>query len=57
MDRRDGPYKLVQKVRNNAYIIELPGDMNFSATFNIRSLTSYIKDEDESHEDLRANPL
>ena len=57
MARGDGPYKIVQRVGDNAYKVELPGDMNISAAFNVRDLTPYIKDEDENIGDLRANPL
>jgi len=32
--REDGCYKIVQRVRDNAYKIELLGDMNIFATFN-----------------------
>jgi len=57
MARGDGPYKIMQRVRDNAYKIELPSDMNISTRFNVRGLTPYIEDEDEGHKDLRANPL
>jgi len=53
----DDPYMIVQKVGDNAYRIELPGDMNISATFNVADLTPNIADEDEGKEDLRPNPL
>jgi len=36
MARADGPYKVVQKVGENAYKIELRGDIQVSATFNAR---------------------
>jgi len=44
-------------VGDNAYKIELLGDMNISATFNIGDFIFYIEDEDESIEYLRANPF
>ena len=40
-----------------AYKIELLGDMNISATFNVRDLITYIEDKDEDNEDLRENSL
>jgi len=55
--RGDGPYKIVHKVGDNAYKVELLGDMNISTTFNVGHLTPYIEDEDEDIEDLRENPL
>jgi len=50
MARVDGPYKVVQKVRENAYKIELPANMQVSATFNIRDLTRYLEDDEEHDE-------
>jgi len=57
MAREDAPYKIVHKVGDNAYKVELPGDMNISAIFNVGDLTPYIVNEDDDIEDLRANPL
>jgi len=57
MAREDNPYKVMQKPGENAYKIELSGDMHISATFNIQDLTPYIEEDDEQHEDLRANLL
>jgi len=54
MAEGDAPYRVIQKVGENAYKIELPRDMHISTTFNIRDLTLYLEDDDE---DLRANPL
>jgi len=39
MARRDGPYIIVQRVGDKAYKIEFLGDINISATFNVRYLT------------------
>jgi len=55
--RGDGPYKILQKVGDNAYKIELQGKMNILATFNVGDLTPYIEDEDEGYKYLRENPL
>ena len=52
MARGDDRYEIVQRVEDNAYKIELSGEMNITAIFNIGDLTHYIKDED-----LRVNPL
>ena len=57
MARGDDPYKIVQKVGDNTYKIELSGDMNMSTTFNVGDLTPYIEGEDEHNKDLRKNPL
>ena len=47
----------MHKVGDNAYNVELPSDINISATFNVGDLNPYIEDEDEDIGDLRANPL
>ena len=57
MARGDDPHKIVQKVGDNAYKIELPDEMNIFTTFNVGDLTPYTEDKDEGREDLRANPL
>jgi len=51
------PYKLMQKVGDNTYKIELADDMNIFTTFNVGDLTPYIEDKDEGREDLRANSI
>jgi hypothetical protein len=45
------PY--LDKVNDNAYKVDLPGDYNVSATFNVNDLTPYLDDNDDS--DLRTN--
>jgi len=57
MARGDGPYKAVKKVGENAYKIELPGDMQMSTTFNVGDLTAYFKEDEEEDEDLGKHPL
>jgi len=44
-------------VKENAYKIELPRDMQASATFNVGHLTPYLEDDEEHDENLRRNPL
>ena len=57
MTRGNGPYKVVQKVEENAYRIELLGDIQVSTTFNVGNLTPYLEDDEEHDEDLRTNYL
>jgi len=54
--RGDGLFKVLEKVNNNAYKLELPGDMGVSPTFNVRDLTPYLEDEEDGA-DLRANNI
>lgn len=53
MPRADGPFWIIEKVNDNTYKVDLPGDYNVSATFNIKDLTPYLDDDDDS--DLRTN--
>ncbi|ONK69608.1 uncharacterized protein A4U43_C05F24760 [Asparagus officinalis] len=55
MARGDDPFKVIEKVGSNAYKLELPGESNIFATFNIGDLTPYLS-ENEDVEDLRTNP-
>jgi hypothetical protein len=55
MPRADGPFKILEKVNDNAYKLELPPDFGVSLTFNITDLTPYMGEEDEL--ELRTTPL
>lgn len=37
----DGPFQGLERVNDNAYKIELPGDYQLSATFNVCDLSPY----------------
>ncbi|KAL4319797.1 hypothetical protein GQ457_18G009700 [Hibiscus cannabinus] len=52
LPRGDGPFQVVEKVNENAYKLDLPGEYNVSATFNVSDLTPF---DDPS--DLRTNPF
>lgn len=43
--RADGPFKIVQKINDNAYKVQLPGDYGVSATFNVSDLSPYHDDK------------
>ena len=55
MPRADGPFKVLEKVNDNAYKLDLPGEYQVSATFNVRDLTPYLDDTEDL--DLRTNPI
>jgi hypothetical protein len=47
MPRATGPYKIIEKINDNAYKLELPLEFGVSPTFNIADLTPYFGEEDE----------
>ena len=55
MPRAAGPFKIVEKINDNAYKLELPSEFGVSPTFNISDLKPYLGEEDEA--ELRTTPL
>ena len=47
MPRGDGPFRVLEKINNNAYKIELPGEYGVSYTFNVSNLSPYLDIDDE----------
>jgi hypothetical protein len=47
MPRADAPFKIIKKINDNAYKIELPLEFGVSPTFNISDLRPYLGEEDE----------
>jgi hypothetical protein len=47
MRRADGPFKVLEKINENAYKVDLPADFGVIPTFNIADLTPYLGEEDE----------
>jgi len=46
MPRADGPFKITEKINDNAYKLELPPEFGVSPTFNISDLKPYLGEED-----------
>ncbi|WVZ84508.1 LOW QUALITY PROTEIN: hypothetical protein U9M48_031537 [Paspalum notatum var. saurae] len=53
MPRADGPFKIIEKINDNAYKLELPPGLG--PTFNIADLKPYLREEDEL--ESRTTPL
>nr|GEX41350.1 ribonuclease H-like domain-containing protein [Tanacetum cinerariifolium] len=43
----DGPFRVLKRINDNAYKIELPGHYNVSAPFNVIDLSPYISTSDD----------
>jgi hypothetical protein len=44
--RGDGPFQVLERINDNTYKIDLPGEYDFSATFNVANLTLFDIDFD-----------
>jgi translation initiation factor IF-1 len=47
MSRAAGPFKILAKINDNAYKLELPPEFGVSPSFNISDLRPYLGEEDE----------
>jgi hypothetical protein len=52
MARGDGPFQVHERINDNAYKLDLPGEYNVSATFNATDLSPF-----DVGDDLRATPF
>ena len=41
MPRGDGPFQVLERINDNAYKIDLPGEYGVSATFNVADLSPF----------------
>ena len=57
--RGDGPFKVLKRVNDYAYRLELPEEYDVQCTFNIADLIPFAGDTDDEAEisDLRTNPF
>jgi hypothetical protein len=47
MSRANSPFKILEKINDNAYKLELPPEFGVTPTFNILDLQPYLGEEDE----------
>ena len=46
LPRGDGPFQVIKRINNNTYQLDLHGEYNISATFNVADLSPFIADTD-----------
>jgi hypothetical protein len=47
MPRAAGPFKVLTKINDNAYILDLPAEFGVSTSFNVADLKPYAGEDDE----------
>jgi hypothetical protein len=52
MPRGDGPYQIIERINDNAYKVDLPGEYGVSVTFNVSDLSLF-----DVGDDSRLNPF
>jgi hypothetical protein len=50
--RGDGPFQVLERINDNAYKLDLPGEYNISATFNVSDFSLF-----DVGDDSRSNPF
>jgi hypothetical protein len=50
--RGDGPFQILERINDNAYKVDLPGEYGITATFNVYDLTLFNVGDDS-----RSNPF
>jgi hypothetical protein len=52
MPQGDGPYQIIERINDNAYKVDLPGEYGVSAKFNVSNLSLF-----DVGDDSRSNPF
>ncbi|KAL5820915.1 hypothetical protein ACOSQ3_022797 [Xanthoceras sorbifolium] len=52
LPRGDGPFQVIERINDNAYKLDLPGEYSVSASFNVSDLSPF-----DVGDDLRTNPF
>lgn len=55
--RADGPFRVLHRINDNAYKIDLPGHYNVSATFNVGDLSPFVPDDLDAGTDSWSSPF
>ena len=53
--KKYGPYRIVKKINDNAYVVALLDSMGISKTFNLADIFSYYSSEEPMYPDIPTN--
>ena len=45
-NKKYGPYEIIKKINDNAYVVDLPDNLVISSTFNVANIFEYFSSED-----------
>ena len=55
MPQADGPFEVLERINDNAYKVDLLGDYEVSATFNVADLKTYQEDDYLANQNIKSS--